>query len=82
MSSWNRSRGLNCCPPDCSERVPGCHGYCKRYKEAKANHAKRKLEYYGDPMLRQYTSEKLIARRDAAAKKAKNHRLSKRAFTN
>lgn len=82
MYSWNRSRSIEFCPPNCPERVPGCQGSCKRYKDAKEKHAKRKLEYYGDPMLRQYTKEKREERRDMAAKKAKNHRQSKRAFPN
>ena len=82
MSSWNRSSGTQYCPPNCPDRVPGCHGYCKRYRDAKEAHAKRKLEYYGDPGLKQYTSEKITKRRDIAAKNAKNHRFSKRAFPN
>lgn len=38
----------NCVAP---KRYPGCHSVCQEYLEAKAEHERRKEEYYRDERL-------------------------------
>lgn len=38
----------NCVAP---KRYPGCHAVCQEYLEAKAEHERRKEEYYRDEKL-------------------------------
>lgn len=75
MHNFNRSRTTFDCMPDCPERKPGCHDTCERYKKKRAAYDKRKLEYYGNPEVNRYFSEKNAEVRDSIAKKRKEKEL-------
>ena len=69
--SFNRSRSLFQCEPNCPRRKPGCQDRCKRYRDAKTLHEARKKEYYGDPDLLQYLAAKSEKTKDAYVKHQK-----------
>lgn len=68
--AFNRNNMEPMCPPDCPERVPGCHDHCERFKERKLARDKRKRDYYGNPDITRYIKEKMSkSKHDAAINK-------------
>lgn len=45
---------ITCCTPTCPKRVPGCHGTCPDYAEAKAKYDADKAAYRPPAPIRQY----------------------------
>lgn len=75
--TFNRSRGLFHCEPNCPRRKPGCQDHCETHQGDKARHEARKKEYYGDTQLKQYLAEKNAKARDIYAKHKKESKSSK-----
>lgn len=45
---------IDCCYKCVDDRYPGCHDHCKRYKEQREKHDKRKAELTKDRDVRDY----------------------------
>ena len=75
--SFNRSRGLFHCEPNCPRRKPGCQDHCKQHQDSKALHEARKKEYYGDAQVQQYMAARGIKARDIYVKNKKHSKSSR-----
>lgn len=50
---------ITCCK-DCSDRFPGCHGQCERYKGQRAEYDAQKAEYMKKHEVQQRLTEQVI----------------------
>ena len=70
MSSFNRNRlFFDCCTRDCPERIPGCHGTCKRYKEKRAEFDEKKAAQDIQNGINSYVADKRRKKYDIKLKR-------------
>lgn len=67
--SFNRSRTVFTCEPDCPGRKPGCHGRCKKYNDEREEHLRNKHKEDVDKILDDYFRNCVAKARDARAKR-------------
>lgn len=70
MPSFNRSRMFfDCCTKDCPDRVPGCHGSRKKYKDKRAEFDEKKAAEDLRNEVNVYISDRRRKRLDAGLKR-------------
>lgn len=74
MSSFNRSRTIFDCPPNCEGRKPGCHSHCQRYLEKRAIQDKMNADNRRKREIDCYQIDHVMNARDVKAKKKRDNK--------